>query len=266
VRLRLFPLALSLRDKFQVLIGAGILLGTLAACGGSASARGCRKAGEQFPRRAVTVQLAAKRQGELVLVSGAFFARDGKPQRICSGLVRGSPPRCGEPSLALAGVRDLAAFDHVSSSGHVQWVESATVGGRVEGHRLRFELACATERVQEAFRDRTGETLTLNTFGSNVAAERLDFASLPEREPARLRRRYGYFSILVAVNGEPVRLDLQGRRPERSGIVWNKDAGRWVAIRRYGRGIALGWLAGRERRLDERWRRLDRILSGIATE
>ena len=101
---------LSLTRKLQVLVGAGILLGTVAACGGSASAQGCRKAGERFPRQAVTVRQAEKRQGKLVSVSGAFFARDGKPQRICSGLVKGSSPQCREPSLAIAGVRDLAGF------------------------------------------------------------------------------------------------------------------------------------------------------------
>ena len=146
----------------------------------------------------------------------------------------------------------------------MQWVESATVGGRVEGHTLRFELACATERVQEAFRDRTGETLTLNTFGSNVDVERLDFSTLPRLEPARLRRRFGYFSILVSTQGKPVHVDLQGRRHAPDGIVWNKDAGQWIAIRRYGSGLALGWLAGHQRRLDARWRRLDRLLTVIS--
>jgi hypothetical protein len=231
-------------------------------------ATGCRKPADRFPSlaQAVTVTQALKRQGELVLVRGAFFARDGKPQRICAGLAKGSPPRCREPSLAIDGIRDLAAFDHVSSSGHVQWVESSSIGGRVDGKTLRFELSCSTQRVQDAFRARTGETLTLNTFGSNVAVERLDFSTLPTREPADLRRRYGYFSILVSTDGKPVRVDPQGRRPGAGGIIWNKDAGQWIAIRRYGHGVVLGWLAGPRRRLDMRWHRLDALLLKIASQ
>lgn len=260
--------ALAVRTDALVLFAGGFLV-SVAACGGSAAAQGCRKAGEHTPSRAqaVTVEQAAKRQGELVSVSGAFFARDGKPQRICSGLVHGSPPRCREPSLRLAGVRDLAAFDHVSSSGHVEWVESATVSGRVVRQTLRFELSCATEHVQQAFRDRTGETLTLNMFGSNAEVERLDFAKLPKLEPARLRRRYGYFALLVRVRRgglDPLAPELKGRHRDADGIVWLRNNGEWYAVKRYGPDLSLGWLAGTERRVDARWRRLDGVLAVIS--
>jgi len=262
---RAAPTDLSLRRKLQVLVGAGCLLAFAVACGGSASAQGCRKVGERFPRQRLSVRQALDRQGRIVLVEGAILARNGRPQRLCTSLRRSSPPVCGGPSLRLEGFRDLSFLDKVQTRDNVQWAEATTIVGRLDGDTLRLELGCPTKRVRDAFRSATGETLTLNLFGTNSAVERLD-AGFPHTEPKELRRRYGYFSILVAVDGKPVRLDLQGRRPEPSGIVWNKDEGRWVAIRRYGPGIALGWLAGRERRLDERWRRLDMILTRIAAE
>jgi len=211
---------------------------------------------------------ALKQQGKLVSVSGAFFARDGRPQRVCSRFVQGSPPSCGGPSLDIAGVRDLAAFDHVGSSGHVEYVESATVSGRVEGHTLRFELSCAAQRVQKEFRARTGETLTLNTFGSNADVERLDFATVPSQEPLRLRSRYGYFAVLVRVRKsgpDPLTHELQGQRPDAAGIVWLRNDKDWYAVKRYGSDLALGWMAGAERRIDARWRRLDRVFAVVST-
>lgn len=208
-----------------------------------------------------------KHQGELVTVSGAFFARDGKPQKLCAGLRRGSPPTCREPSLNLQGVRDLAAFDHVNSHGHVEWEESVSWPGRVQGHALSFELSCASARVVKAFRDRTGETLTLNTFGTNVDVERLDFSTVPAQEPAHLRRRFGYFAVLVRVRQrglDPLAGALKGRSPDADGVVWLRDAGQWYAVKRYGRNLLAGWLAGDARRVDSRWRQLDHLLTVVA--
>ena len=200
-------------------------------------------------------------------VTGAFFARDGKPQKLCAGLRRGSLPTCREPSLSLAGIRDLAAFDQVNSRGHVEWVESATWPGRVEGHTLSFELSCASELVAKAFHDRTGETLTLNAFGSTVEVERLDFATVPAHEPARLRRKFGYFAVQVRVGRsgvDPLAAALRGRRPDAHGIFWLRDGGEWYAVKRYGRNLLAGWRAGNDRRVDARWRRLDHVLTVVS--
>lgn len=97
--------------------------------------------------------------------------------------------------------------------------------------------------------------------------ERLDFATLPRGEPAGLRRRYGYFTILVQVDPreKTLRLDpVNGRRPDRDGIYWLRHDRQWYVLKRYGPRVAVGWLAGKSRRLDARWRRLDGILSKIA--
>ena len=80
-------------------------------------------------------------------------------------------------------------------------------------------------------------------------------------------RRFIIVAAQQIVNdGKPVHVDLQGRRPGAGGIIWNKDAGQWIAIRRYGHGVVLGWLAGPRRRLDMRWRRLDAVLTSISAE
>ena len=243
------------------------MLVVAVACGGSASAQDCRKPGERFPHQAITVQQALKHQGELVTVSGAVFARDGKPQKLCAGLRRGSPPTCRHPSLSLAGIRDLAAFDQVESRGHAEWVESATWPVRVEGHTLTFELSCASEQVVKAFHDRTGETLTLNAFGSTVEVERLDFATVPAHEPARLRRKFGYFAVRVRVGHrgpDPLAAALRGRKPDAHGIFWLRDGGEWYAVKRYQPNLLAGWLAGNVRRVDARWRRLDQVLTAVS--
>ena len=212
----------------------------LASGCGSESRADCRQADEQLSRRAITVADALDRDGELVLVGGTLVAPDSKPTRLCEG------GRC----LRLSGLRDLAAFDGP--------LESVRIAGRVDSDVLRVLLSCRTAAVRDRFADETGLKLSLNTFASNDDVEVLDVASVPTLVPHEVRKRYGVFGIYVETpwaRGPHEFFDLP---PET--FRWLERGGASIAVKRYGPDVALIWLAGAERRLDERWRRLDRIV------
>jgi hypothetical protein len=41
---------------------------------------------------------------------------------------------------------------------------------------------------------------------------------------------------------------------------WLHEPDKWIAVKRYGDDILLHWSAGSEKRVDERWERVDRIV------
>jgi hypothetical protein len=80
-------------------------------------------------------------------------------------------------------------------------------------------------------------------------------------------KRWGYFKIFVNAYGEgwPVFAEyLARKRPDADGVVWIRERRDWWALKRYGPNLGLSWLAGRQKRVDERWRRIDEVLDDLA--
>ena len=249
----------------RALIACSALL--LAACAGAGeSQKSCRDVGEQYPAEPVSIADALERKGRLQTVRGALIAEDGVPDRLCSGLSGASPPLCLEPSLAVDGVRDLSAFDNLQSAGDTAWIESAIVGGRVDGDTIRFAMTCRTSAVRRYFEAEAGVELTINFFQTTSVVERLDAAPLPELMPAKLKEEFGWFGLAVRAvpprNGESPFFShaLGGARPGEHGVMWLRENGKWIAYKRYGADVVLLWTGGAARQLDERWHRLDRVL------
>ena len=183
----------------ELTLFVALVFGT-AACGDERQV--CREPGETFPTTPVSVAQARDSDGsELTTVEGALVVGDTGGMRICTALTNSRPPRCREPFLRIEGLRDLAAFDGLEQAAGVRWAGSVRIGGAVESGVLRIVLACRTQEVVDHFGERTGETLTLNTFVSNEEVEAVDFASLPSLLPPALRKRYGFFSIRVTFDG-----------------------------------------------------------------
>lgn len=68
------------------------------------------------------------------------------------------------------------------------------------------------------------------------------------------------------------RNSLRGRTADDQGIYWNEqeiergpDAGKkyWIADKLYGKNVVVSWFTERGRGLDDRWKRLDRLLLAI---
>jgi hypothetical protein len=246
--------------------GVAALALVLAGCGGSAETGSCREPDERYPERITKVADAIGRDGELVVVQGVLIGVGGVPDRICATLAQGSPPSCGGASLAVEGIRDLSAWESLHSEGDVTWSQGARVAGRVEGGAIRFELGCRTEEVREFVEDETGERLTLNPFQTNADVERIDLATLPAQVPADVRERFGSFSVGVrTVDSQQPLWSQELRNAPRGpdGVRWVRDSSGWLALKRYADDVAVVWWAGDERRLDERWRRLDRVFSQL---
>ncbi len=241
-----------------------LVLGLAAAGCAGHERKACREPGESAPLTPVSVKSALEGDSsELTTVEGALLVAEDGSMRLCTGLTSSRPPACREPSLAVEGLRDLAGADRVDEAGGVRWVESARMGGVVVANdTAHVVFACRTRDIVEYFRERTGETLTLNTFISNEDQDAVDFASLPELLGPELREKYGFFSIRVSLRNETVeRRGLPETRPDERGIRWTREDGDWLAIKEYAPDVTVIWLAGKKRRVDERWERLDGILS-----
>jgi hypothetical protein len=235
-----------------------------AGCGGT-SEETCREPGERYPDRPVAIAVALERDGQLTSVHGSLIARRGRPVLLCTGLTAARPPSCRRPSLRIAGLRDTTAFEQGESKGVTTWWRNVTMAGRIDGDTVRYELTCRARDVQRHIGDATGVQPTFNAFGSNAEVERLDYGPLPERIPRGLRERYGYFVIGVATDDaeRPIYESEAGGKPDSRGIYWTKAGGSWLAVKHYGNEVAVAWTAGARRELDERWRRLDRIMRAL---
>jgi hypothetical protein len=94
----------------------------------------------------------------------------------------------------------------------------------------------------------------------------------PDDSSQALVSRYGHFSIFVYDSARSARQALQGTEPNAQGIYWTHgviergpDTGEsnWIAEKFYPENIISSW-SGKGPRLDDRWRRLDELLSKIA--
>jgi hypothetical protein len=140
------------------------------------------------------------------------------------------------------------------------------MAGRVDGSTVRYELSCRARDVQEHLSKSIGEEPQFNAFASNAEVERLDYAPVPEQMPPGIREKYGYFGVSVRVDdeGDPLLSSELGVDPDDRGIGWVRENDHWIAAKAFGDHIVLLWLAGSEKRVDERWERLTQVMRSQA--
>jgi hypothetical protein len=125
-------------------------------------------------------------------------------------------------------------------------------------------------QVTREFRTETGKRLR-EAAGTDTAWEQLSFGLNPSPE---LVRQYGIFSVYVVEPGneqavESLLSDKATGKPlqaDEQGVRWERDSlsGTWIAYKLYGGNVVLAWFSERKDPVtDDRWSRLDRILSGL---
>ena len=265
----------------------GIAAVLTAGCGGDE--RTCRPDDAPLiaatPTTSVARALRADRSGT-VRLRGPLHVRRGGPVRLCTRLAGRRPPRCGGPSVVVQGLgnpyRAVNGMETAGTGGGeppVGWARSVTIAGRLEGRTLRVSIACATQDVAELVAESGGPTVFLDLALSNAATEHLNVEG--HRDPSRVRaaqRRWGRFDILVFPGHDAQALDQAIAQAEpyiigglaavpaldRDRVTWLRlDGIGWAALTEYDGRVVLEWFAGREKRTDERWRRLHAILSDL---
>lgn len=125
-------------------------------------------------------------------------------------------------------------------------------------------------QVRQQFARATGRPLE-RTPVADPAWDQLGFGL---DQPRSLVERYGIFNVYVGKPGKAGSLDslLADKATERplargaDGIYWELDSQSrtWVAYKRYAGNVVLVWFSGsKEQRADERFQRVDSILSGL---
>jgi hypothetical protein len=86
--------------------------------------------------------------------------------------------------------------------------------------------------------------------------------------------RYGHFSIYLYDSARNARHSLRGTEPDTQGIYWTREVvergpyageSQWIAEKFYPENIISAW-SGKGHSLDDRWTRLDELLSKIVGE
>jgi hypothetical protein len=129
----------------------------------------------------------------------------------------------------------------------------------------------SAQQISDEFEDEAGRPL--QEAAPDPSWEQLGLGLNP---PPAVLDRFGTFSIYVVddedpealesllrdkATGEPLEMDVEG-------IYWERDSlsNTWIAHSRYGENVVLAWFSEqREPETDERWERLDEILSGLAS-
>jgi hypothetical protein len=130
----------------------------------------------------------------------------------------------------------------------------------------------AASQVVTRFERETGRPLQ-STATEDEAWDQLGYGLDP---PQSLVERYGTFSVYVAKRGHADAVgsllrDKATKKPlarDTRGVYWELDSnsGTWVAYKRYAANVVLVWFSGsKERSVDVRWERLNRILTGIGS-
>jgi hypothetical protein len=146
----------------------------------------------------------------------------------------------------------------------------ALAGCGTNGGPEETRAAFSGAEVADEFQRETGRGLEA-AAEQDPSWEQLSYGLDPS--PAVLRR-YGIFSVYVVEpgnddavaslladkgTGAPLDADV-------NGIYWERDSlsRTWIAYKRYGENVVLAWFSERKtRRTDDRFARLDRILSGL---
>ena len=132
------------------------------------------------------------------------------------------------------------------------------------------EQTLSPAQVRQSFKQATGRELE-PTAVSDPAWDQLGYGL---DMPQSLVDRYGIFNVYVGKPGKSASLasffknKQTGKPLERStdAIYWELDSQSktWVAYKRYGGNVVLVWQSGsKEQAVDERFDRLDSILSGL---
>lgn len=125
-------------------------------------------------------------------------------------------------------------------------------------------------QVRQQFAQATGRPLAR----APVADPAWDQLGFGLDQPRSLVERYGIFNVYVGKPGKAQSLaslfkDKATERPlarSTGGIYWELDSQSrtWVAYKRYADNVVLVWFSGsKDRRADERFERVDSILSGL---
>jgi hypothetical protein len=94
----------------------------------------------------------------------------------------------------------------------------------------------------------------------------------PDESERELVSRYGHFSIFLYDSALNARWSLRGTEPDNRGIYWTHSVtergpsageSEWIAEKLYPENIVSSW-GGSGKKLDDRWTRLDEVLSKIA--
>jgi len=123
------------------------------------------------------------------------------------------------------------------------------------------------QEVADFFREVTGDPLEFDAGG----AASFDSLSLDRSDYDRsgtFSERYGFFIAYVLKDPADKRLyevnDNQPVAPDPNGIYWHRDGGSYRALKPYGGGsVVLDWSAEDGRVVDERFERLDTVLSQL---
>jgi hypothetical protein len=145
----------------------------------------------------------------------------------------------------------------------------APVGCGAENDQSQVVTLTPAE-VRQQFEQATGRALEPAPL-PDPAWEQLGYGL---DEPRSLVRRYGIFNVYVGKPGKSQSLasllkdKATGKPLERStgNVYWELDSQSrtWVAYKRYGGNVVLVWFSGsRQQQADERFQRLDSILSGL---
>lgn len=144
----------------------------------------------------------------------------------------------------------------------------AGCGGETERDDQRAAFTGA--EVADEFQRETGRGLQ-EAASEDPSWEQLSYGLDPAPD---VLRRYGIFSVYVV---EPGNEDAVGSlladkstgaplEEDGDGIYWERDSlsRTWIAYKRYGENVVLAWFSERkDRETDERFSRLDRVLSGL---
>ncbi len=142
--------------------------------------------------------------------------------------------------------------------------------GATEAEPAPERALVTADQVTREFSADTGRELE-EAAGTDTAWEQLNFGLNP---PPAIVKRYGIFSIYVVEPGNDEAVDSllsdkttgEPLPADADGIRWEKDelSGTWIAHRRYADNIVLTWFSeSTTQRVDERFERLDAVLSGL---
>jgi hypothetical protein len=120
--------------------------------------------------------------------------------------------------------------------------------------------------VSGLFERATGEQLVSRPSSS------FDFLSLPDSSSSASSNspidRYGAFTIYVVKQKKAFSIFKQDEskqeiKPDANGVYWKRTASGGYQATRFYDNVVLTWIAGDERKLDQRWKRLTTILANL---
>jgi hypothetical protein len=122
--------------------------------------------------------------------------------------------------------------------------------------------AYSAPQVASFFRDVTGDPLAID---NSIAFDALTPDRGDYERSGRMDERYGRFQIYIlhepGADSIYKRQNRQPVRPDARGVYWHGEGGGWTAMKPY-RNVVLSW-SGEEQALDERFERLDFVLSRL---